>query len=31
MDFFKIEDLLEAAEPAREVFKQELSKLLENQ
>lgn len=31
MDFFKIEDLLEAAEPAREVFKQELSKLLEKQ
>lgn len=30
MDFFKIEDLLEAADPAKEVFKQELSRLLEN-
>ncbi len=29
MDFFKIEDLLEAADPAKEVFKQELSRLLE--
>ncbi len=30
MDFFKIEGLLEAADPAKEVFKQELSRLLEN-
>lgn len=30
MDFFKIEELLEAADPAKEVFKQELSGLLEN-
>lgn len=29
MDFFKIEDLLEAADPAKEVFMQELSGLLE--
>lgn len=29
MDFFKIEELLEAADPAKEVFKQELSRLLE--
>ncbi len=29
MDFFKIEELLEAADPAKEVFKQELSGLLE--
>lgn len=29
MDFFKIEELLEAADPVKEVFKQELSGLLE--
>lgn len=29
MDFFKVEDLLEAAEPARETFKRGLSTLLE--
>lgn len=29
MDFFKIEDILEAAEPAKDVFKRELGRLLE--